>query len=270
MARKEKQSLEYFPFDVDFFDDDKIYFVAERFGEKGEMITVRLLCRIYKQGYYTEWNDDVAELFSKRAGKNITPSLANDVVEELVKRDFFNKDIFNRFGVLTSSGIQSRWIYASIQAKRKSATVLPELDCKITSGGIPEKLRKVPEKGREGIEGSKGKEENRIKFRLREKNIFDSFSDFFNQNHETFLEGWQMTNRDLKPPEVFKRMETDYTGYLFNNENHLLNAFKSTAQKILNEKSNGSKSKPTSNDLRAARDRALADLEQEFIDPDNG
>lgn len=112
MARPLKSGLDYFPLDTDFFNDDKILFVSARFDEKGEIIAAKLLCRIYRNGYYLIWNDDTALLFAKAAGKNITTGLVNDVVHELIKRDFFNKDLFMRFGVLTSNGIQKRYFEA--------------------------------------------------------------------------------------------------------------------------------------------------------------
>lgn len=111
MARPIKQGLDYFPFNVDFFDDDKIAFVSARFQEKGEMIAIKLLCKIYKDtGYYYQWGEDEAVLFAKRVvGDSSRHTLVNDVVQELIKRDFFDKSIFDRFKILTSRGIQYRY-----------------------------------------------------------------------------------------------------------------------------------------------------------------
>jgi hypothetical protein len=119
MARPLKHGLDYFPMDVDFFEDDKIQFVASRFDEKGELIAVKLLCKIFKAGYFIKWDPDVALLFSKGAGRNITPSLANDVVNELIKRDFFHKGLFERFSILTSNGIQKRFEHICLLGRRK-------------------------------------------------------------------------------------------------------------------------------------------------------
>lgn len=112
-GRPKKQGLDYFPLDVDFFNDEKIEFVSARFGIKGEIIAIRLLCKIYRIGYYTEWNDDESTLLAKRAGDGITPSLVSEVVKELVKRGFFDETLLNRFGILTSAGIQRRYFAAT-------------------------------------------------------------------------------------------------------------------------------------------------------------
>ena len=107
-----KIGLEYFSLDVDFFQDEKIQFLSARFGFKGEIVAIKLLCKIYRQGYYTEWNDDIAQLFAKSVGGDFRHTLVNDIVHELLKRDFFDKGIFERFSILTSRGIQKRYFEA--------------------------------------------------------------------------------------------------------------------------------------------------------------
>jgi hypothetical protein len=125
MARTGKTGIDYFPFDVDFFQDEKVQFVSARFGIKGEAVTLRLLCKIYRNGYYTEWNDDIALLFTKSVGDISLHSCVNDVVFELLKRGFFDKSIFERFSILTSKGIQNRYFEAT--KRYKSVEVFKEL-----------------------------------------------------------------------------------------------------------------------------------------------
>ena len=112
-----KKGLDFFPLDVDFFDDEKVQFVSARFGIKGEVCAIRLLTRIYRNGYFIKWDEDSAYLFSKVAGKEFSPCLANEIVHELVKRGFFNKSLFDSFGILTSHGIQDRFLKACIRRK---------------------------------------------------------------------------------------------------------------------------------------------------------
>ncbi|MEG0899051.1 MAG: DUF4373 domain-containing protein [Oscillospiraceae bacterium] len=118
MARTNKVGLDYFPLDVDFFNDEKIEFVSARFGVKGEIVALRLLCKIYRNGYFTPWNDDECTLLSKRAGDGITPSLASEIVKELVKRGFFDESLLLRFEILTSKGIQNRYFEAAKRCSR--------------------------------------------------------------------------------------------------------------------------------------------------------
>lgn len=114
-----KVGLDYFSLDVDFFMDEKIQFVSARFGTRGEAITLRLLCKIYRRGYYIDWNEDTALLFAKGVGDGCSHSCVNDVVMELVKRGFFDRDILDRFSVLTGRGVQKRYFGACEKAKRK-------------------------------------------------------------------------------------------------------------------------------------------------------
>ncbi len=112
-----KTGIDYFPLDIDFFQDEKIQFISARFGMKGEAITVRLLCKIYRNGYYSIWDEDTALMFAKSAGDGCTDNYANDVVCELVRRGFFDKGIFDKFNILTSRGIQKRYLEAGKRRK---------------------------------------------------------------------------------------------------------------------------------------------------------
>jgi hypothetical protein len=121
MARTTKTGLDYFPFDVDFFDDEKLQFISSKFGIKGELATIKLLCRIYRNGYFINWGIDEATLFTKRVGDGIPVSLLSQIVEELVTRNFFDKKMYEDHGVLTSRGIQKRYLEATKRRKNPSA-----------------------------------------------------------------------------------------------------------------------------------------------------
>jgi hypothetical protein len=117
VARKTKPGLDYFPMDVDFFEDEKIELISSEFGPKGENITLRLLCKVYRNGYYYQWDKDQSLLFAKRVGNGVTGALVDEVVQGLIKRSFFDKGVFDSFAVLTSKGIQTRYIDAKERAK---------------------------------------------------------------------------------------------------------------------------------------------------------
>ena len=112
MARTNKRGIDYFPFDVDFFHDDKIQLVEAEFGVKGSAIAIRLLCKIYDNGYYYQWGGDECLLFTKNMGAEFVPSAVDEVVKGLVRRCFFDKGCFDRFCILTSKGIQERYFEA--------------------------------------------------------------------------------------------------------------------------------------------------------------
>ena len=124
MARPNKTGLDYFPFDVDFFEDEKIIAISGEFGIKGEITAIKLLCAIYRNGYFILWND----LLKYKLLKNlpgISPELIESIVHRLVLWEFFDKALFDSVKVLTSKGIQRRYFEAV--KRRKIDGELPYL-----------------------------------------------------------------------------------------------------------------------------------------------
>lgn len=112
MARPRKTGLDYFPFDVDFFDDEKIVAIAGEFGLKGEITAIKLLCAVYRNGYFAEWNE-MLKMKMLRYLPGISSELLEQIVDRLVKWGFFDKTLFHSAKVLTSVGIQRRFFSAS-------------------------------------------------------------------------------------------------------------------------------------------------------------
>lgn len=107
MARPKKTGIEYFPFDIDMFEDEKVLPVSVEFGAKGESVVVRVLCAIYREGYFVQWSEGLKFKIANQA--KVSEGLVSDVVAKLVKYHFFNEGIFNQHQVITSAGIQKRW-----------------------------------------------------------------------------------------------------------------------------------------------------------------
>ena len=54
MARQPKKALDYFPKDVNYYDDDRITDLIDEYGPLGQTIYDVALCMVYKNGYYLE------------------------------------------------------------------------------------------------------------------------------------------------------------------------------------------------------------------------
>ena len=122
MARPVKEGLDYFPLYVDIFEDEKIEAISGEFGIKGEIIVVKLLCAIYKKGYFILWSDLIIAQMLKRL-PGISKDLLNNVVERLVLWEFFDKDLFHSAGILTSEKIQENFFEATKRRKSPKPTL---------------------------------------------------------------------------------------------------------------------------------------------------
>lgn len=122
MARPIKLGLSYFPLDVDMDQDDKITMIEAIHGIEGFGIVIKILSKIYKEGYYYEWTKREQILFSKRI--NVDINLVSEVVNDCIKESLFNENLYNEYQILTSSGIQSRYLEAI--KRRKKITLIKE------------------------------------------------------------------------------------------------------------------------------------------------
>ncbi|MEQ7181004.1 Lin1244/Lin1753 domain-containing protein [Enterococcus gallinarum] len=117
MARPTKKGLDYFPLDVDFLSDLKVRRIIKACGKEAVHILVALLANIYRdEGYYVLWDDDLAFLVADEVGTK--EGTVKELVKKAVQVKFFDKDIFDKYSVLTSKGIQSRYILATKERKK--------------------------------------------------------------------------------------------------------------------------------------------------------
>ncbi|MCF2517145.1 DUF4373 domain-containing protein [Dyadobacter sp. CY351] len=125
MARPKVEGLEYFPLDVDFFDEPKLLLVEEDRGIEGGYVAIRLFSWIYREGYFTKWSNDMSVVFAKRIGHQMTSEKVNGVINSMLNRELLSKRLYDEFQILTSREIQATWYRISQQAKRKSK-IMPE------------------------------------------------------------------------------------------------------------------------------------------------
>ncbi len=111
MARPLKDGVDYFPKDTDFYHDDKVRMLRAEFGAKGMYMLDYLLCEIYgKNGYFIKWDNSRCFLASDGAGCGCSPEYISEFISGCIRCSFFDKRVFDVFGVLTSAGIQRRYI----------------------------------------------------------------------------------------------------------------------------------------------------------------
>ena len=120
MAGKQKKGLDYFPVDVDIFADEKVVSLEVTYGAKGISILFHLLCAVYRNGYFAEWDEKMRNKIVKET-TGVTIGLVEQVVKDLVKWGMFDSTLFNSVNVLTSRGIQENYLSATKRRIQKKS-----------------------------------------------------------------------------------------------------------------------------------------------------
>lgn len=119
MVRPKKTGLDYFSIDVDIVQDLKVRkLLRHKEGARALGVLMGILCQIYKNGYYIDYNEDT--LFILASDMYEEESLVNEIVDHCLKVGLFDKEIFDNYHVLTSHGIQERYIAVQAHYKRIS------------------------------------------------------------------------------------------------------------------------------------------------------
>ena len=109
------KGIPYFPLDCQL--DDKFALIEAEYGLTGFAVVVKLFQRIYGRcGYYCEYTNEVALLFSKEIGLGC--NVVSEIVSAAIKRGIFDKRLFDEYHILTSEGIQERYFEAVSRRKK--------------------------------------------------------------------------------------------------------------------------------------------------------
>ena len=120
MARPIKQGLDYFALDVTM--NDEVEIIEAEHGLEGFAILIKLFQKIYSEGYYYNWGDKEQILFSNRV--SVDRNKVVRIVSDCLKWNIFNRELFEKYKVLTSRRIQNQ--YFSSTYKRSGIEVIEE------------------------------------------------------------------------------------------------------------------------------------------------
>ena len=126
MAGKPKQGIEYAGWSVTMFDsDDKIDLLLDACGWDGFGIYFYLCTRAFGgDGYYYKWGFASCASTARRMGGGIGSNTVKETVGHCLRIGLFDKGLFDRWGILTSRGIQRS--YWRVLANRRSKVVYRE------------------------------------------------------------------------------------------------------------------------------------------------
>ena len=112
MARPYKTGLDYFELDCHL--DEKIRLIQAEFGLKGFAVVVLLFKEIYGgQGYYMSWDkEQLLLLVSENGIAEGDTNLIWEISQACIRRGIFSAELFEKYQILTSRGIQKRYFRA--------------------------------------------------------------------------------------------------------------------------------------------------------------
>ena len=154
MGRRVKKGLDYFPLDVDFFQDIKIRKLIRCQGGKALTVYIALLCNIYKEeGYYIRWDNDLPFIISEQTGYE--DGYVHEVLRNCVALGLFDKALFESEKIYTSRSIQERYREICGSSKRRSGIeeycLLPENGDGNEASDPKKKGKTEPEKAGRGF-----------------------------------------------------------------------------------------------------------------------
>ena len=115
MARPKQKGFEYFSFDCSFFDDIKTRRLMRRCGPDSIAVYIAILCLVFKEGYYLNVDDDLYFIISEKTG--VSEDRCEEIINLFASVGFIDKGLFEQ-GIITSHGIQKRYVAINQQAKR--------------------------------------------------------------------------------------------------------------------------------------------------------
>ena len=147
--------LEYMPVDIDMADDPKVFALMEEEGADDEAArwaafgrVVALISRIYRHGFYMPYGRFERRKLARDLG--LTGEGMDRFVERCVECEIFDEGMYREGGVLTSRGIQRRYL----KAKKVGRWSVPAEDERYLLDGCPapagpKRADEVPEIRRE-------------------------------------------------------------------------------------------------------------------------
>ena len=183
MSRPLTKGLRYAYLDVSFFQDRKVRKLQRKCGESAPLVYIGLLCTIFPEGYYVSWDEDFSIDLAERI--HMDEEFVDKCIRGCMEVGLLSKEVFDKYHVVTSHGIQKQYQLICEQNKRKNAVNEYSLlmdgteEPSVSPEFLPnnsEEIRNNPEETPENPDFPTRIEENRIEKNRIEKNSFSSSS----------------------------------------------------------------------------------------------
>ena len=111
--------INYFPMGVNFMEENAMEVIEAKYGIKGSTIVLKLLCKIYKEGYFIRWDEEQCLIFANKAGREVQAEEVQGIIEILFIKGILDRNSYRENGILTSENIQKVWLEATKRRKRE-------------------------------------------------------------------------------------------------------------------------------------------------------
>ncbi|MBV4192625.1 MULTISPECIES: DUF4373 domain-containing protein [Bacteroides] len=111
--------INYFPIGVNFMEENAMEVIEAKYGIKGSAIVLKLLCKIYKEGYFIRWDEEQCLIFANKAGREVQAAEVQGIIEILFIKGILDRNSYLENGILTSESIQKVWLEATKRRKRE-------------------------------------------------------------------------------------------------------------------------------------------------------
>lgn len=268
MARPQKQGLDYFPLDVDFFSDKKIKILKASYGADGISLYIYLLCEIYKNGYFLKVDADFEYIVSADLGMDCNK--VRQVLNFLLKRSLFDNTLFQLDKVLTSTGIQKRFQLAVKERAKKKPIEIKEFW--LLEEAETESFIKVhPESNKSGKNNdSSGKnDDNSLEESLKERKVEQSIVKERKEENALLPEDVEQLVKEFDRDTVNEYIERT-TLYHCCNALTIRKWITEDRKKSINRKSQGRVNKFNNFPQREMNTENLNDLERRLLSKQRG
>ena len=102
-----------------FMEENAMEVIEAKYGIKGSAIVLKLLCKIYKEGYFIRWDEEQCLIFANKAGREVQAAEVQGIIEILFIKGIMDKNSYLENGILTSENIQKVWMEATKRRKRE-------------------------------------------------------------------------------------------------------------------------------------------------------
>lgn len=246
MARPKKNTIDYFPHPVK--DGSRMYIMEQKYGDKGYCCYYKLLQQLgCSENHYLDFNAVKNRSYFSALIRASEQEMCQ-MLDTLSEIGTIDPELWTKKIVWCQDLVDS---VTDLYTKRKrELPKKPVLDTQNTTTPVVSASQNPQSIVKDSIVKDSKLNETILleeKFFLKiNGTIFKSrVSEYFKQNHGIFFDTWKMQNEKNYVPaadfekfiaKIFEKLDFDYNGHDFTNDNHVKNAFKKIYENLISGK----------------------------------